>query len=71
MSAEVLDITPTDEPIGLARDMVEAAPGCVAAACVLVRADGSLWSDCCGHQRHEILWALQKMIHALMEHDDE
>lgn len=71
MSAEVSDITPPDEPIALARDMVAEAPGCIAAVCALVRADGTLWMDCCGHERHEILWALQKMIHILMEHDGE
>ena len=64
---EVADITPGHEPIALARDMVERAPGCTACVCVLVKEDGSLWYDMAGHQRKDILWALQRMIHALME----
>jgi hypothetical protein len=45
---EVADITPTHEPISLAREMVERAPGCAAGVCVLVRPDGSLWYDMAG-----------------------
>ena len=64
--SEVADITPAHEPIGLAREMVERAPGCVAAVCVLVREDGSMWYDSCGHHRMEVLWALEKLRHQLM-----
>ncbi len=71
MTAEVIDITPADEPITLARAMIAEAPGCVVAVAVLVREDGSLWCDCCGHDKQGVLWALQKMIHELMEVDDE
>ena len=69
--AEIVDISPPSEPISIARDMVQRAPGCTAAVCVLVREDGTLWSDCCGHQRKDVLWALQRMILDLMADDSE
>ena len=61
------DITPKHEPIALAREMVERAPDCTACVCVLVRKNGSIWYDMAGRQRRDILWALQRMIHRLME----
>ena len=64
--AEIVDISPPSEPIAIARNMVQRAPGCVAAVCVLVRVDGTLWQDCCGHQKQSVLWALQRMIFELM-----
>ncbi len=64
--SEVEDITPNHEPISLAREMVERAPGAAAGLCVLVREDGSVWYDMAGHQRADVLWALQRMIHTLM-----
>ncbi len=64
--AEIIDISPPSEPIALARDMVQRAPGCTVAVAVLVREDGTLWHDCCGHQRKDVLWALQRMIFDLM-----
>lgn len=63
---ELADITPPSEPISLARGMVVKAPGCAAAVAVLVQDDGTMWFDCCGHHRKDILWALQKMIFELM-----
>ncbi len=63
----VADITPANEPISLAKGMVERAPGAVAALAVLVKEDGTMWYDCCGHQRMHILWALQRMLFTIME----
>ncbi len=64
--AEIVDISPPSEPIALARDMVQRAPGCTVAVGVLIYEDGTLWSGCCGHQRKDVLWALQRMIFDLM-----
>ena len=64
--AEISDITPAHEPISLAKEMVERAPGCKAALCVLVKADGKLWYDMSGHERVYIMWALQRMVNILM-----
>ncbi len=64
--AEISDITPDHEPIALAKEMVERAPGCKAAVCVLVKADGKLWYDMSGHERAYIMWALQRLTHILM-----
>lgn len=69
--SNVVDITSPAEPISLARDMVERAPGCKAAIAVLVLADGTIWSDCNGHARMEILWALEKMKMQILANDDE
>ena len=68
--AEIADITPDYEPIALAREMVKRAPGCVAAFCVLVREDGSLWRDTCGHRNLEVLWALEKTRYELLKGGD-
>ena len=59
--SNVVDITDPAEPISLARGMVERAPGATAAVAILVRDDGTMWYDCCGHSRMEIVWALEKM----------
>jgi len=69
--AEIVDISPPSEPIALARDMVQRAPGCTVAVGVLIYEDGTLWSDCCGHQRKDVLWALQRMIFDLMSDEPE
>ncbi len=69
--AEIVDITPEHDPIALAREMVERAPGCRAGLVVLVRDDGSIWYDMAGHERAYIMWALQRMAHALMDADKE
>ncbi len=69
--AEIADITPAHEPIAVARDMVKRAPGCAAAVSILVKSDGTLWCDMAGHQRKDILWALQHMIHRLMSGREE
>lgn len=64
--SEVSDITPHHEPISLAREMVERAPGAAAGVCVLVKPDGSIWYDMAGHHRADVMWALQRMVHTLM-----
>ena len=69
--SEVADITPPHEPISLAREMVERAPGTKAGLAVLVRDDGSLWYDMAGHNRAALMWALQRMVHALMNEPPE
>lgn len=69
--AEVHDITPLHEPIGIAREMLERAPECTSGLAVLVQRNGKLWFDSAGHQRKDILWALEKMIYELMKDEDE
>ncbi len=64
--AEIVDITPPSEPISLAREMTKRTPGSVAAVSVLVYKDGTMWSECCGHHKKDVLWALQDMIFQLM-----
>lgn len=61
------DITPSHEPIGLAREMVKRAPGTIAAIGVLVGVDGTMWRASCGHKSKEVLWALVAEILTLME----
>ncbi len=68
--ATIDDITPDHEPISVARDMVERAPGTKAALAVLVREDGSMWYETAGHEQAYVLWALQHMIHKLMNDAD-
>ncbi len=65
----IADITPAYEPVSMARGMVDRAPSATAGVCVLVNENGELWFDMCGHQKKDILWALHKMIHELMEED--
>ena len=55
---EVTDITPTYEPISMAREMVNRAPRAVAAVGILIAEDGGLWRATCGHQKQQVLWAL-------------
>lgn len=69
MGDVIADITPAHEPVCVAREMVARAPEAKAAAAVLVRKDGSIWYDMTGHERASVLWALQKMIHELMNAD--
>ena len=64
---DIIDISQPHEPIALAREMVVRAPGCKAAMAILVGRDGNLWWDMSGTDRAYVLWALQKMIHELME----
>ena len=68
---DIGDITPPHEPISVARDMVKEAPGCKAAVAVLVREDGSIWQDDCGHERAYVLWALERARQRLMSIDEE
>ena len=68
---DVADITPPSEPIALAREMVSRAAGTKAGLAVLVRENGTLWYDMAGHERAYIMWALQRMVHELMEGDIE
>ena len=66
MTDNITDITPGHEPISLAREMVKRAPGTRAALAVLVRQDGTMWYDMSGHDRAYLMWALQRMVHDLM-----
>ena len=68
--AEVIDITPPHEPIGVAREMVRRAVGAKAGLYVLVHADGKLSWSMAGHARKDILWALERMKQELMNSDD-
>ena len=70
MTAKLADITPPHDPVSIARDMLEKAPGCRAGLYVLIDADDRMHWEMCGHQRKDILWALQKMIHSLMLDED-
>lgn len=63
---KVVDISPPHEPISLAREMVDRAPGNKAALAVLVSEDGNIWYEMAGHERAYIMWALQRMVHQLM-----
>ncbi len=67
--SNVVDITNPVEPIALAREMVDRAPGCKAAVAILVRDNGSLWYDCSGHERAYILWALEKLKQDLLDYE--
>jgi len=67
--SDVVDISPPHEPISLAREMVDEAPGTKAAVAILVREDGSIWYRSCGHECAYVMWALQSMIHELMENE--
>ena len=64
--SQVTDITPSHNPVWLAREMVHRAPEAKAGIAILLN-DGELWYDMAGFKRQDILWALQRMIHELME----
>ena len=66
-SVNVIDITPSRDPISLAREMERKAPKAKAGLAVLIDEDGLVWYDMAGCKNREVLWALQKMIHELME----
>ena len=66
-SVNVIDITPSHSPVRLAREMEKRAHGVEAGLVVLTDGNGFLWYDMAGNERRDILWALQKMIHELME----
>ena len=68
--AEVLDITPAHEPIGIARQMVKHAIGAKAGLYVLMGDDDKLSWDMAGHCRKDLLWALERMKQELMMSDD-
>ena len=65
--AKVADITPAYEPISLAREMVEQAPGSVAAFAILIAEDGEMWRRSCGHTKKDVVWACTLTISELME----
>ena len=65
-AGQVTDITPSHNPVWLAREMLHRAPEAKAGIAILLN-DGELWYDMAGFQRRDILWALQRMIHELME----
>jgi len=58
---DIPDITPDHNPVSLARDMVDKAPGCIAGFYCLVREDNAMAYDMAGLQRQDILWALERM----------
>jgi len=68
---EVVDITPEHEPIALARRMAVEAVGARAGVAILISEDGSLWYRMAGRERAYIMWALQRMIHMLMDTEPE
>ncbi len=68
---EIADITPEHEPIALARKMVTEAVGARAGVAILISEDGSLWYQMAGHERAYIMWALQRMVHLLMDTEPE
>ena len=68
--ADIVDITPPHEPIGVARDMVKHAVGAKAGLYVLVSADDKVKWNMCGHSRRDILWALEVMKLELMTSGD-
>ena len=62
-AAEVHDITPMQDPIGLARDMEVRAQDkdFVAGFYLLMTEDGKLYYDGCSERRADLLWALERM----------
>ena len=69
--SDIADITPDHEPIALAREMATEAIGARAGVAILISKDGSLWYRMAGRERAYIMWALQRMIHMLMETEPE
>ena len=67
----ITDITPPHAPISVAREMVDRAPGTRAGLVVLISEDGSLWYKMAGLERAYIMWALQRMVHSLMDEPPE
>jgi S-ribosylhomocysteine lyase LuxS involved in autoinducer biosynthesis len=57
--AVIIDITPHHEPVSLARDMVDRAPGCSAGFYMLLDGDELVY-DGCGMTKKDILWALER-----------
>lgn len=68
---DVADITPEHEPIALARKMAAEAIGARAGVAILIGKDGELWYRMAGRERAYVMWALQRMIHMLMETEPE
>ena len=68
---DIADITPDHEPIALARKMAVEAIGARAGVAILISEDGSLWYRMAGRERAYIMWALQRMVHQLMETEPE
>ena len=68
---DVADITPDHEPIALARKMAAEAIGARAGIVILIGEDGELWYRMAGRERAYIMWALQRMVHQLMETEPE
>lgn len=68
---DVADITPDHEPIALARKMAVEAIGARAGVAILISEDGSLWYRMAGRERAYIMWALQRMVHQLMDTEPE
>lgn len=68
---EIADITPEHEPIALARKMAIEAIGARAGVAILISEDGSLWYRMAGRERAYIMWALQRMVHQLMDTEPE
>ena len=62
------DITPSHNPIGLARDMEKVAINTesVAGLYILIDKDGHLKYDACGNENQQVLWALEIMKFNLM-----
>ncbi len=68
---DVIDITPEHEPIALARKMEAEAIGARAGVAILIGEDGELWYRMAGRERAYIMWALQRMVHMLMDTEPE
>jgi len=63
MTAEVIDITKPDDPIGLARQMEKdaQADSFVAGFYMLVKEDGTLLYEGCAERRAELVWAIERL----------
>lgn len=63
---KIHDITPSHNPISIARDMVDLAPSCVAGFYVLLDKNDVLIYDGAGMKRKDLLWALERLKIELM-----
>lgn len=68
MDDNIADITPTQDPILLARRMEKQAQeeNVVAGFYMLIKADGVILRNGCAEKRMELLWALERMKQDLL-----
>ena len=78
MSAIEADITPDHVPVGLARDILDRVEneGSRARALAVVflyttkEGEPALFYESCGHEKRDVLWALENLKKQLLEEDE-